>query len=145
MAHFGRYTFKYAVKGNYYLLDVKAIIKYLELKRGNDFSFYLNASIDDVYKIMADDNVREVFFVGHGDSHTFVLDNDTEIFYCEFNNEKYKKDFVHQVHCGTKHGKSLIDYVVPEENKSKCFFFRKEVSSRDIRKWFKAETKKYKN
>lgn len=141
VAHFERYNFKYVTKPNYILSDMKVIVKYLKLKRGNDFSFYLNASIDDVYKIMADNNVKEVFFVGHGDSHTFVLDDNTEIFYCEFNNEKYKKDFVHQVHCGTKHGKSLIDYVILKENKDKCFFFRKKVDSKDIKRWFENEIK----
>lgn len=141
VAHFERYNFKYATKPNYILSDMKVIVEYLKLKRINDFSFYLNASIDDVYKIMANDNVREVFFVGHGDSHTFVLDDDTEISYCEFNNEKYKKDFVHQVHCGTKHGKSLIDYAVSKENKDKCFFFRKKVDSKDIKRWFENEIK----
>ena len=57
--------------------------------------------------------------------------------HCDFNDPKYGKEFAHQVHCGTSYGKSLIDYVVPEENKAKCFMFRKTIDSGDIVKEFK--------
>lgn len=141
LAYYDIYHVKYGMKPNYDFKNIKAIIDYLKISRGDDFSFYVKASRNDVNIIMADKNVKEVMFVGHGDSHTFVLNLEDEIYYCDFNSPIYFKDFVHQVHCGTKEGKSLVDYIVPEENKNKCFFFRKTVRSADMNKWFKNRTK----
>lgn len=137
LAYYDKYTIKYSFKYNYSWGDIKVLAEYLKISRGNDFSFYLKASKDDVVKIMEDKSVREVLFVGHGDSHTFVLNLDEEIFYCDFNDQKYNKDFIHQVHCGSRFGKSLVEYVVSKDNQNKCFYPRKEVSSKDIKKWFK--------
>ncbi len=87
---------------------------------------------------MVDKDIKEVYFVGHGDSHSFKLKGDKVLYYCDFNDPvKYGKEFVHQVHCGTSYGKSLIDYVVPKENRAKCFFFGKQINSNDIEKEFK--------
>jgi hypothetical protein len=141
LAYYDIYNIKYGMKPNYDFGNIKAIVNYLKISTRDDFSFYVKASRNDVDEIMADKNVREVLFVGHGDSHTFVLNLEDEIYYCDFNSPIYFKDFVHQVHCGTKGGKSLVDYIVPEENKSKCFFFRKTVRSADMNKWFKNRTK----
>jgi hypothetical protein len=116
------------------------MIEYLK-KKNQNFSFYTKAGFADVEKIMSDKNIKEVYFFGHGDSHTFQLNTDEVLYYCEFNDqEKYGKEFVHQVHCGTPHGKSLIDYVVPEENRSKCFFFDKSITGPEIIKEFKRRT-----
>jgi hypothetical protein len=87
---------------------------------------------------MSNSEIREVCFYGHGTSHMFQLSTNEMLYYCDFNNRgKYGKDFIHQIHCGTSHGKSLIDYVVPEENKIKCFFFRKSITVIDIEKELK--------
>jgi hypothetical protein len=120
--------------------DIKSLVEYLEAKKQN-FSFYPTASIADVEKIMSDKNIKEVYFFGHGNSHGFELSNDEFLYYCEFNNPKYQKEYVHQVHCGDPDGKSLVDYVVPEENRDKCFFFRKPINSLFILREFKRRKK----
>lgn len=145
LAYYDRYSIKYSLKENYDLSEIKLITEYLKLSRGNDFSFYFGASQDDVRNIMFDSAVREVLFVGHGDSHTFVLNLDDDIFYCEFNDIKCSKDIIHQVHCGTKTGKSLVEYVVPKENYKICFLSNKSIRYRDIKKWFKNRIKELEN
>ena len=68
-----------------------------------------------------------------GGTHFFRLSAEEILCYCAFNDSvKYAKNFVHQVHCGTSYGKSLIDYVVPEENRKKCFFSGKKIKSGSI-------------
>jgi hypothetical protein len=138
LAHYDRYHFKYTMKPNYDIGNIKNIVEYLKRKRGNDFSFYDKASVSDVESIMSDEKVREVLFVGHGDSHVFVLSLDDEIYYCDFNDKKYHKDYVHQVHCGHGKGKHLSDYVIPKENADECFLPDKIIRARSIDKWFKA-------
>lgn len=129
------------IKPNFFQNEIAALVRYLNAKK-QDFSFYPKSSIKDVEKIMSDKSAKEVYFFGHGDSHTFQLNTDEILYYCEFNNpEKYGKEFVHQVHCGTTYGKSLIDYVVPQKNKNKCFLFRRTIRSGDIEKEFKRRTK----
>ncbi len=131
------FKFKGWYKINFTKREMELIFGYLG-KRWLDFRVYPHASFEDIEKIMGDSSIREVFFCGHGDSHTFRLTTDETIFYCDFKGPKYKKDFVHQVHCGTKDGsdRRLIDYVVPEENRGQCFYFPKSITSRDIRKEF---------
>lgn len=123
--------------------DIKYLVQCLQTKN-QSFSFYPSATFRDVEKIMSNKNTKEVYFVGHGTSHIFELSTDDPLYYCEFiNQQKYGKEFIHQVHCGTHHGKSLIDYVVPEENRPKCFFFRKPINSLTIKKEFKKRIKNY--
>lgn len=129
------------IKINFLKGEIVSLVRYLNAK-GQDFSFYPKASMKDVEEIMRDKSIKEVYFFGHGDSHTFQLNTDKILYYCEFNNpEKYGKEFVHQVHCGTPDGKSLIDYVVPERNRIKCFFFRKNISGSYIEREFKKRIK----
>jgi hypothetical protein len=101
-------------------------------EKGRDFSFLVHAKPADVEKVMADPRVREVYFYGHGSAHMFKLDTNNTIYYCDFADGKYAKDFVHQIHCGTRHGKSLVDYVVPSANHDRCFLMRKPVTAIDI-------------
>lgn len=103
--------------------EVKALVGLLEAK-GQDFAFYTKASRQDFDTIMTDANTREVYIVGHGRSNLFALNNDETIYYRDFKEPKYRKDYVHQLHCGTKYGKRLIDYVVPPENRSRCISYR---------------------
>jgi hypothetical protein len=131
------------IKLNFLKSEIEELVKLLKAG-GRDFSFYSNASFKDVEKIMSDKNIKEVYFLGHGDSHTFQLKTDEFLYYCDFNDpKKYGKEFVHQVHCGTPDGKSLIDYVVPKENRDKCFLFRRPINSLDIEKEFKKRTKDF--
>lgn len=128
------------IKPNYFPSEIKTLVKYLKAKKQN-FSFYTNASLNDVEEIMRDKNIKEVYFVGHGSSHIFQLKTDVILYYCEFNNPIYGKDFVHQIHCGTPDGKSLSDYVVPEGNRQGCFLVRKSINSPFIEKHFNNKIK----
>lgn len=125
---------------NFSFGEIKILTKYLE-KKDAKFSFYTQATQNDVHDIMTDNAIKEVIFYGHGTSHVFQLCNDDILYYCEFGNGKYIKDFVHQLHCGTEHGKSLIDYVVPEENKNQCFLIRKPITGATIEKELKKKIK----
>jgi len=129
------------IKYNFIKSEIVALVKYLQAKK-QDFSFYPDATLRDVNEIMSDKNIKEVYFFGHGTSHVFQLNTNDILYYCDFNDpKKFGKEFIHQVHCGTPDGKSLIDYVVPKENRPQCFFFRKPVNSFDIEKEFKRKTK----
>jgi hypothetical protein len=111
--------------------EVKTIVKLLQAKKQN-FSFYPNATQQDVEKIMSDKSIKEVYFVGHGSSHKFQLGTEDILYYCDFNDAKYGKEYVHQIHCGTPDGKSLVEYVVPEKNRNGCFFVRKLLRTGQI-------------
>lgn len=128
------------LKPNAFLAEMKSIVKYLQTKNQN-FSFYTHATLKDVEEIMSNKTIKEVYFVGHGSSHLFQLKTDVILYYCEFNNLVYGKEFVHQIHCGTSHGKSLADYVVPEQNRKGCFFFRKPITGPFIEKQFENKIK----
>ncbi len=132
------------IKPNASLDDIKLLVKYLELKK-QGFSFYPDANTSEVESIMANEKVKEVYFMGHGASHTFQLNTDEILYYCDFAGAKYEKEFVHQVHCGTQDGKSLIDYVVPERNRNGCFLIRKSINSFRIQKEFKQKIKMLEN
>lgn len=111
------------------------VIEYLEAK-GRNFSFYLHTSFEEVESIMSDQDVKEVCFFGHGSSHFFRLTSEQELHYCDFDNAKYAKELVHQIHCGDKEGKDhrLIDYVVPIQNQRTCIWFDKLVTGQKIKK-----------
>lgn len=128
------------IKPNFFLVEIVALVAYLKA-RGMDFSFYDRATLDDVKKVMRNPSVQEVGFFGHGDSHVFCLSNGTTVFYCDYNDDRCAKKYVHQLHCGTRQGKSLVDYVVPNTNKAACFFFRKTVTGPEIIKWLEKKTK----
>ncbi|MCX6796630.1 MAG: hypothetical protein NTW06_03990 [Candidatus Falkowbacteria bacterium] len=140
LGRYNWYMLEAWIKPNFFKREIKALVKLLQ-KNGQNFSFYSDANFKDVGKIMGDKSIKEVYFFGHGDSHTFQLNTDEILYYCEFNNSKYEKEFVHHVHCGTIDGKSLIDYVVPEKNRAKCFLFRKTITGEDIVQEFKRRTK----
>lgn len=124
------------IKPNYFTDELRALVDLLTAKK-QDFSFFTEATEKDVNNLMKNPSVKEIYFFGHGDSHVFCLGTDELLFYCEFKGEQFKKEFVHQVHCGTKDGKSLIEYVVPKENRLDCFFFRKEINGPSIIKEFR--------
>ncbi|MFA5886299.1 MAG: hypothetical protein WC863_00805 [Patescibacteria group bacterium] len=128
------------IKPNFNVSEIKLLYKYLK-KRGDDFSFYPKATLDDVNDLMADPNIKEIYFYGHGSSHVFQLGTGEYLYYCEFSNGKYEKDFVHQMHCGTEDGKSLVDYVVPDKNKKECFWVKKSITGPYIEKILKKKIK----
>jgi len=129
------------IKPNFFTSELKAVTKYL-IKKKREFSFYTNASLEDIDQIMLNKDIKEVFFFGHGNSHAFQLGSEDILYYCDFNRQNHEKEFVHQMHCGTSHGKSLADYVVAEGNKSNCFLIRKPITAYDIEKDLKNRTQK---
>ena len=122
--------------------EIKELVKYL-INFKEDFSFYLKPTREDIEKVMADKKVREVYFVGHGNSSEFQINNTDSLKYKEFDDEKYFKDFVHQIHCGTKYGKPLRHYTVPKNNWRYCFFVRKTTNERVITNYFKKLNKQF--
>ena len=125
------------IKPTIFKSEIKLLVELLKVEKKHDFSFFQNATFRDIDNIMINQDIREVYFLGHGDSHSFKLFTGEILYYCDFNDPKYAKEFVHQVHCGTPHGKSLVDYTVPEENRSKCFLFRRKINGNDIEREFK--------
>jgi len=128
------------IKPNFNVSEIKLLYKYLK-KKGVDFSFYSKATLDDINNVMADKNIKEIYFYGHGSSHVFQLGTGEYLYYCEFSNGKYEKDFIHQMHCGTEDGKSLVDYVVPDKNKKECFWVKKSITGPYIEKILKKRIK----
>lgn len=127
------------IKPNYLPSEIKAIARFLEVQ-GVSHSFYTHATTEDIEKIMRKREIRQVYFVGHGDSHNFCLTNGQVVIYCDYNDPACAKDYVHQVHCGTLQGKSLKEYVVPPENRGKCFFFNHSITGEDIVREFNKRT-----
>ena len=128
------------IKPNFMVSEIKLLHDYCK-KKGEDFSFYPNATLEDINKIMSNPGIKEVYFCGHGTSHVFQLGTGEILYYCEYSNGKYIKDFVHQMHCGTEDGKSLVDYVVPEKNKKQCFWVKKSITGLYIEKVIKKKIK----
>lgn len=139
LAHSNWFKLEAWVKPNFFISEIKSVVSYLRGKK-QDFAFYTHASFGDVKNIMANADIKEVYFFGHGSSHMFQLSTDDILYYCDFNDPRYGKEFVHQVHCGTPDGKSLVDHVVPEGNRSGCFLVRKSITAIDIEKEFKRRT-----
>lgn len=136
VTNFNWYNIEYYINASPTYNDVKIIVEYL-LKYRKDFSFYLKPSKEDIDKVMSDSKVREVYFLGHGNSDKFQINVNEVLEYKNFNDKKYYKDFVHQVHCGSKNGRPLRYYIVPKKNWRKCFFFRKGINEEFIVNYFK--------
>ncbi|MDD3976470.1 MAG: hypothetical protein WCY27_04085 [archaeon] len=102
-----------------YDLDLLLIINYLRLKN-TDFSIYRNVTVNILDAIMLNRKIKNVYLLGHGMRHGFKIDSDIILNYCRYDNTKYKKDYVYQIHCNNGYGKSLVEYVVPKKNQKDC-------------------------
>lgn len=102
-----------------YDTDLLLIVHYLKML-GKPFSIYYNVTLETLDKIMENSEIRIVYIFGHGRRHSYALDRTTAVDYCRYDNTKYKKDFVYQIHCNGGRGKSLVEYVVPQENQAEC-------------------------
>jgi len=100
--------------------DLILIVNYLRMI-GKPFSIYYDTTIEMFDKIMENKEIRIVYVVGHGRRHSFAIDSTTSLDYCKYNDPKFRKDFVYQIHCNGGKGKSLVEYVVPQENQAKCW------------------------
>ena len=134
--HFDWFNIDYYINQTTTINDVKTIVKYL-VKTKKEFSFYLKPTREIIEEVMLNKKVRQVYFVGHGSSDKFQIDASESLKYKEFNNKRYFKDFVHQIHCGTKYGKPLRKYVVSKDNWKKCFFVRKLITEKEIVAYFR--------
>jgi len=125
------------LKPNFHSDDIKIVLAHAG-RGGKNVSVYNDPDLNTVERLMRDKTVREVYFVGHGGTDFFRLGTEDVLCYCRFNDpEKYGKDFVHQVHCGTACGKSLREHVVPETNWPKCFFHPDKIDSYFMEKEFR--------
>jgi hypothetical protein len=102
-----------------YDTDLLLLKKLLRLK-GEDFSIFKNVTLEQLDEIMQNKTIKTVFLVGHGRRHGFVLGANTVVDYCRYDDKKFEKDFVYQIHCNQGGGKSLVEYVVPEKNQEEC-------------------------
>lgn len=127
-----------------YDLDLIFLLEYLKLKK-EDFSIYKNVDIETLDKIMSDNNIRTVYIVGHGRRHGFVIDANTTVDYCRYNDPRYKKNFVYQIHCNSQKGTSLVEYVVDEKNRKECLPEHGYISSLTINQMFIDKIIEYKN
>jgi len=118
-----------------YDMELVLILDYLRMK-GKPFSVYYESSVETLDEIMADEKIRTVFLVGHGRRHGFVIDKNTVVDYCRYDDPKYGKDFVYQIHCNQGKGKSLVEYVVPKENWKECIPEHGYMSSLTIAQMF---------
>jgi hypothetical protein len=102
-----------------YDMGLVLMVKYLRLM-GRPFSIYHNTDIATLDKIMENKEIKTVYMVGHGRRHGFVMDKGTVVDYCRYNDPKFKKDYVYQIHCNHGKGTTLVEYVVPKENQAEC-------------------------
>lgn len=127
-----------------YDLDLIFLLEYLKLKK-EDFSIYKNVDIKTLDKVMSNNNIRTVYIVGHGRRHGFVIDANTTLDYCRYNDPKYKKNFVYQIHCNSQKGTSLVEYVVDEKNREECLPEHGYISNFTINQMFIDKIIEYKN
>lgn len=118
-----------------YDLDIVYLVKYLKLKN-EEFSIYENVDIDTLDKIMYNKNIKTIYLVGHGRRHGFAIDSNTVVDYCRYNDPKYKKDYVYQIHCNPQKGTSLVEYIVDEKNRKECLPEHGYISNFGINQMF---------
>jgi len=102
-----------------YDTDLLLLVRYLRLL-GKPFSVYYNVSIEKLDEIMGNKDIRIVYLVGHGRRHSYCIDGKTSVDYCRYQDPKFSKDYVYQLHCNGGGGVSLIEYVVPKEHQEEC-------------------------
>ncbi len=127
-----------------YDLDLLFLVKYLKLK-DEDFSIYKNVDIETLDGIMSNENIKSVYLFGHGRRHGFGIDSNTVVDYCRYNDPKYKKDYVYQIHCNHQKGNSLVEYVVDEKNRKECLPEDGYLSNLTINQMFIDKIVEYKN
>jgi len=59
------------------------------------------------------------------------------LYYCDFNDPKYAKDYVHQIHCGTLHGKVLSTILSPSRIETSVFYSEGRLMVSDVERELK--------
>lgn len=114
-----------------YDLDLLFLVEYLRVKK-EDFSIYENIDIKTLDRIMSNKDIKTVYLLGHGRRHSFAVDSKIVVDYCRYDDPKFRKDFVYQLHCNHGGGKSLVEYVVPKDNWKECLPSHGYMSSMTI-------------
>jgi hypothetical protein len=127
-----------------YDTDLLLIVKYLRML-GKPFSIYYDTSVETLDAIMANEKIRTVYLIGHGRRHGYAIDGNTVVDYCRYNNPKFKKDYVYQIHCNHGRGTSIVEYVVPNENQNECLPEHGYMSNLTITQMFIDKIIKHKN
>ncbi|MFH0874777.1 MAG: hypothetical protein V1859_02480 [archaeon] len=116
-------------------LDLILVLKYLK-EKNEDYAIYNEINQATLDEIMENKHIRTVYLFGHGRRHGFVIDSNTIADYCRYDNPKYAKDYVYQIHCNQGGGKSLVEYVVAPENREACLPEHGYMSSQSITEMF---------
>ena len=98
-------------------LDLVYLIIYLKIKK-EEFSVYRDTTLTELDEIMLNQNIKTIYLVGHGRRHGFSVDKELVVDYCRYQDTKYSKEHVYQIHCNGGGGKSLVEYVVHTKNQS---------------------------
>ncbi|GEM_PF-4937770 len=103
-----------------YTIELAYLIYYLRAT-GEKFSIYKDIDKNVFDKIMENRSISIIYLLGHGSRHSFKLNKDDIIYYCEYSNKrKFKKEYIYQFHCNHGTGKSLVEYVVPQKRWNEC-------------------------
>ena len=127
-----------------YDLGLIFLIKYLKLK-DEDFSIYMDVDLKTLDEIMSNNDINTVYLVGHGRRHGFGINSNTIVDYCRYNDARYKKHYVYQIHCNHQKGTSLVEYVVDEKNRKECLPPHGYFSNLTINQMFIDKIIDYKN
>lgn len=127
-----------------YGLELIFLLEYLKLK-DEDFSIYKNVDLETLDAIMSNKNISTVYLFGHGRTHGFAIDSNTVVDYCRYNDPRYEKQYVYQIHCNPQKGTSLVEYVVDEKNKNECLPEHGYLSNFGISQMFIDKIIAYKN
>lgn len=103
----------------YTINNLFELIKYFN-KNDIKFKVYMNISKKEFDKIIEDDSINTLYLIGHGRKTAFKLNKKEIVLSYDYQTSKHKKEEVHLYHCTHEDGKSLIDFIVKEENKHKC-------------------------
>lgn len=108
-------NFSYQINPNYNL-EIITILEYLKIKK-EKYGVYFVKNVADLDKIMKSSKVNDIYLLGHGIRHGFSFNQDLIVNYCRYKN--YTKNLVYQLHCNSKGGNSLAEYVL-SKNKMLC-------------------------
>jgi len=85
------------------------------------FKICFNISRLEFDEILNNKNIKNIYLIGHGRKTAFKLNKNELILSYDYQNSKIEKDSIHLYHCTHENGKSLIDFLVSNKNKHKCY------------------------
>lgn len=129
----GRYFYKNAFV---YLSGIEILTQGLK-ELGETYVLYRCFTKEKFFEIINKETAKRIWIIGHGFKHGVSFGKE-KLYYCDVGENHKKsgcspKEYVKQLHCNADGGKSLIDYVC--NNKEKSFV------TDDLRSW--DENRKY--